>query len=146
MRNRILTLCLCASGLGGIARAEDVAPGLWELSLEAKVDAEPGFQPGPMTLTQCITKQDAQDPGKVLSPLASAGATDCTYTNKSYAGQEFRFTMQCAGTLGLTTTGVVTFSATTLHGAMTTSSLIEGKSVEFKSTLTGHRVGGCSAP
>jgi len=143
MRNHVVTLCLYASGLTGIAHAEDIGPGLWELSLEAKVEAEPGFQPGPMTLTQCITKQDALDPSKVLSPIASAGATDCSYTNKNYAGQEFRFTMQCSGTLKLTTTGEVTFSATTLRGAITTSSLIDGKNVEFKSTLSGRRVGEC---
>jgi hypothetical protein len=126
-----------------MARAEDIKPGLWDLSLEARVDAEPGFQPGPVSLTQCITKEDARDPGKVLVPIASAGATGCTFTKENYAGQAFQFAMQCSGTLSLETTGEVTFSATTLRGLLTTSSLIDGKKVEFKSMLSGRRIGEC---
>ena len=143
MRSRIVTLGLCALSLASAARADDIAPGLWELSLEARVDSEPGFQPGPMTLNQCVTPADASDPGKLLGPIAAAGATDCSYLEKRYVGREFRFTMQCSGTLELTTTGTVTFSTTMLRGLITTSSSIDGKRVEFKSALAGHRLGDC---
>jgi hypothetical protein len=141
--NRIVTVALCAVALTSVARAEDIAPGLWELSLEARVDAEPDFQPGPMTLNQCVTADDARDPSKILGPLASAGASGCSYSEKRYAGQEFRFTMHCSGTLELKTTGEVTFSATMLRGMITTSSVIDGKKVEFKSALVGRRLGDC---
>lgn len=142
MPNRIAALALCALGLAGVARAEDPLPGLWELSLEAKVESEPGFRPGPMKVNQCLTK-DATDPSALLGPVASAGASDCTYSKKRYSGQDFRFTMECAGTFELTTTGEVTFSATNVRGVLTTSSAIAGKKVEFKSTLVGHRLGDC---
>jgi len=141
--SRIVTLGLCALALASVALAEDIAPGLWELSLEARVDSEPDFQPGPMTLNQCVTKDDARDPGKLLGAIASAGATGCSYSQTSYVGQVFRFTMQCAGTLELKTTGEVTFSATALRGVITTSSSIDGKKVEFKSALVGRRLGEC---
>jgi len=143
MRIRILALGLCIFGLAGVARAEDLAPGLWELSLEAKVDAEPGFQPGPITVNQCVSKSDTRDPSKLLAPIASAGASGCNYSEKSYVGQKFRFAMQCSGTLELKTTGEVTFSATALRGTLTTSSSIDGKTVELKSTLVGRRLGDC---
>lgn len=143
MPNRIVTLGLCTLALAGVARAEDIAPGLWELSLEARVDSDAGFQPGPMTLNQCITTDDARDPGKLLGPIAAAGATGCSYSEKHYVGKKFHFTMQCSGTLELKTTGEVTFSATMLRGMITTSSSIDGKTVEFKSALIGHRLGDC---
>jgi len=143
MRARILTLGLCTLALAGVVRADDIAAGLWELSLEARVDAEPAFQPGPITSNQCLTKADASDPSKLLAPIASAGATGCTYLEKSYEGQTFRFTMQCSGTFELRTSGQVTFSSTMLHGLITTSSLVDGKKVEFKSTLVGRRLGDC---
>jgi hypothetical protein len=143
MRNRFLALGLGALVLAGVARAEDLAPGLWELALEAKVDAEPGFQPGPITVNQCVTKSDTRDPSKLLAPIASAGASGCNYSEKSYVGQKFRFAMQCSGTLELKTTGEVTFTATALRGTLTTSSSIDGKTVELKSTLVGHRLGDC---
>jgi hypothetical protein len=143
MSSRIVTLGLYALIGAAVAHAEDLAPGLWQLSLEARVESAPGFHPGPMTLNQCVTKEDAADPGKLLGPVASAGASDCSYSKTSYVGQEFRFTMECAGALELRTTGEVTFSATMLRGLITTSSLIEGKKVEFKSTISGHRLGDC---
>jgi hypothetical protein len=139
----IVTTGLCALALAGIARADDIAPGLWELTLEASVESDPGFQPGPMTLNQCISKEGPRDPGTLLGPIAGAGATGCSYSEQSYLGQEFRFTMQCSGALDLKTTGTVTFSATTLRGMMTTSSAIDGKTVQFKSVLVGHRLGEC---
>ena len=140
---RIVALGLGALALASAARADDIAPGLWELTLEARVASEPDFQPGPMTLNQCVTQEDARDPSKLLGPIAAAGATGCSYSERSYAGQEFRFTMQCSGTLELKTTGEVTFTATTLRGLLTSSSSIEGKTVEFKSALIGHRLGEC---
>jgi hypothetical protein len=129
--------------LASVARGEDIGPGLWELSLEARVDSDPGFQPGPMTLNQCITQDAASDPSKLAGPIAAAGATGCSCSEKSYVGQEFRLTMQGSGTLELTTTGEVTFSATMLRGMITTFSSIDGKKVEFKSALIGHRLGEC---
>jgi Protein of unknown function (DUF3617) len=140
---RIVTTGLCALALAGTACAEDVAPGLWELTLEARVESDPAFQPGPITLNQCVSKDGPRDPGTLLGPIAEAGATGCSYSEQSYVGQEFRFTMQCAGILELKTTGTVTFSATTLRGTLTTSSSIDGKKVEFKSALVGHRLGEC---
>jgi hypothetical protein len=111
--------------------------------MEARVDAEPGFQPGPITANQCLTKADAKDPSKLLSSIATAGASGCNYSEKSYAGQKFRFAMQCSGTLELKTTGEVTFSATALRGTITTVSSLDGKKVELKSTLVGRRLGDC---
>jgi len=141
--SHIVTLGLCTLALASVARAEDIAPGLWELSLEARVDSDAGSQPAPVTLSQCITKDDARDPSKILGPIAAAGATGCSYSKKSYVGQEFRFTMECSGTLELKTSGEVTFSATKLRGMIATSSSIDGKKVEIESALVGRRLGDC---
>lgn len=143
MRKRIVAVGLFLVALAGIAHADDIAPGLWELSLEARVQSDPGFKPGPTTVNQCVTGDDAADPSKLLGPIASAGATGCSYVEKSYVGHEFRFTMQCSGLFELRTTGTVTFSATTLRGLITTTSSIDGKMVEFKSALAGRRLGEC---
>src|ERR1700752_2710221 len=104
---RLSILILSTFALTATAGAEDLAPGLWELSLEPRVEADPGFQPVPLTLNQCVTKEDARDPGRVLKPLTAAGATDCSYSTKSYVGDNFRFTMQCPGSLDLQTSGEV---------------------------------------
>ena len=143
MATRIIAILLVACSISGVARADDVAPGLWEIILAAKVDAEPGFDPGPLTTNQCLTKKDAQDPSRILGSLATAGASDCTYSKAAYAGNTLHFAMQCSGTLSLKTTGDITFSSTKMSGALTTSSSIDGKSVVFKSALTARRLGDC---
>lgn len=140
---RFMVLCVGVLALANVAAADDLAPGLWELSLEARVEAEPDFHPGPFTVNQCLTKHDTSDLSKVLAPLTTEGAGDCNYSEKRYAGKTFRFALQCSGTLQLKTTGEVTFSATALQGTLTTSSAIDGKTVEFTSVIAGRRLGDC---
>jgi len=140
---RFVVICLGALALATVAAADDIAAGLWELSLDARVEADPGFQPGPLTVNQCVTKGDTKDPSKILGPITTSGAADCNYSEKRYVGETFHFTVQCSGTLGLKTAGEVTFSPTALRGTMTTWSTIDGKQVEFKSTIAGRRIGDC---
>jgi hypothetical protein len=125
------------------AVAGDVAPGLWEISLEASVDAAPGFAPGPLSVNQCFTKQDVRDPGKLLSSVTTAGASDCSYTERGYVGDHFRFKMQCGGTLHLQSSGDVSVAPGRIDGVMTTTSTIDGMQVEFHSTIHGRRLGDC---
>ena len=143
MTSRLVALGLGLLACAAVGASGDLAPGLWELSLSAKVPAEPGFDPGSFTVTQCLTAGDAANPSKILGPLTTPSSGQCSFANTSYAGGNLRFSMVCNGTLGLKTTGEVSYSATTMHGELTTSSTIDGKSVEFKSVISGHRLSDC---
>ena len=143
MTIRLTMLCLALLTLGNVARAEDLAPGLWELSLEAGIGADAAFQSAPVKVIQCLTKDDARDPSKVLGMIAAPGAAGCGYSEKSYVGDTFRFAMQCSGTLDLNTSGEVTFSATAVRGTITTSTTIDGKKVEFQGVIVNRRLGDC---
>src|ERR1035438_2696572 len=81
--------------------AADMSPGLWEITLESRVAAQPGFAPEPFRLTQCLTAADTRDPSKVLGGIANPGASGCTYSNKAYTGNTFRFSMQCTGSFAI---------------------------------------------
>src|SRR3972149_9071693 len=98
MRAELGALVLLAgTGLPMATFAEDMTPGLWEIAMETRVAASPGFAPGPFKLSQCLTAADVRDPSKLLGGLANPGASSCTYTDKSYSGSTFRFTMTCSG-------------------------------------------------
>jgi hypothetical protein len=125
------------------AQAQDISPGLWQLTVETRVSATPGFAPAPYTLNQCFTAADARDPSRVLGGVANPGASDCTYTDKTYRGNTFRFTMQCAGIFGITTRGEMSFTATTLDGTITASADVGGQKTEFSNRISGRRIGGC---
>jgi hypothetical protein len=143
MKGPIPLLCLALLGVPVGALADEPLPGLWELTLETRVPAEPGFEAPPQTISQCLTEADARDPSKVLGPLASSGGSDCRYTQSGYQGNVFRFVLQCASPLPLKTTGNVSFSASSVQGTMETSSTVDGRSVEFASKLSGRRLGDC---
>ncbi len=123
--------------------ADDVSAGLWEISLEARVEAAPDFAPGPTTLTQCLAKADARDPAKLLASVTTPESGDCSFTERSSVGDHFRFKMQCTGTLQMRSTGDVSVSPNRIDGVITTSSTIDGVPVELRSTIHGRRIGDC---
>lgn len=125
------------------AQAQDISPGLWQLTIETRVGAVPGFVPAPYTLNQCFTAGDARDPSRVLAGIGNPGASDCTYTDKAYRGNTFHFSMQCAGSFAISTTGEVSFTATTLDGTINAIADVGGQKVEFSNRISGKRIGGC---
>ena len=123
--------------------AADMSPGMWEITLEARVAAQPGFAPEPFRLTQCLTAADTRDPSKVLGGLANPGASGCTYTDKVYAGNTFRFSMQCAGNFAIQSQGEVSFTADAMNGTITAVANVGGQKTEFSNKVSARRLGGC---
>ena len=125
------------------SHAADIAPGLWEITLESRVAGQPGFALEPFRQQQCLSAADARDPSALLGGMANPGASGCTYTDKSYSGNSFRFSMQCAGTFALQSQGEVSFTADTMSGSITAVANIGGEKTEFRNKVSAHRLGGC---
>lgn len=123
--------------------AADIQPGLWELVVESRLAASPELPPESIALEQCFTKQDAQDPSRILGGVASMGATDCTYTEKSNSGNVFRFRMECAGSHGIRASGEIAYSASSMDGRIITVANMAGQTAELQSRITARRLGGC---
>ena len=141
---KIALAALVAAGLAaGGAAAADLSPGLWEITLDARVQADGAFAPGPMTLRQCVSAADARDPSRIIGPLSTPGATGCQYTERSYSGGTFRFALDCSGTYGIRSKGSVTFGATGFDGTMSATANLTGQPVEFENRISGKRIGDC---
>ena len=123
--------------------AADLSPGLWEITLETRVAAQPGFAPAPVRLRQCLTAADARDPSALLGGLANPGARGCSYSDKSYSGNTFRFSMQRDGSFGIKSRGEVTFSAETMNGTISVTADVGGKKTELNNKISARRLGGC---
>ncbi len=141
--SRLLRCILLVLTLSAPVLAQDLSPGMWEISVEARVPASPGFAPAPFKLNQCLTPQDARDPGKLIGSIANPGATGCTYGNSTLTGNSLRFTMKCAGTLDLRAAGEVSFTPSTLNGTIVSTSTIGGQKVEMQSIVSARRAGNC---
>lgn len=117
-----------------------IAPGLWQITVQTGSAA---VAMPPIQVNQCLTAADAADPSKLLGSVANPGASGCSYSNRSYAGNMFSFTMTCEGTLAIKASGSVSFTATNLSGTINTSANINGQPVDMKNAISAQRVGDC---
>ena len=117
-----------------------IAPGLWQITVQTGSAA---VAMPPIQVNQCLTAADAADPSKLLGSVANPGASGCSYSNRSYAGNMFSFAMTCEGTLAIKASGSVSFTATNLSGTINTSANINGQPVDMKNAISAQRVGDC---
>ncbi|MFA7269389.1 MAG: DUF3617 family protein [Sterolibacterium sp.] len=145
MKNSLLPLILGAmlAVTPATAFAEDLSPGLWEITLETRVPSAEGYTLAPNRITQCLTASDARDPSAMIGPLSTQGATGCGYTSKSYTGGNFRFAMECKGSFELKTRGDISFSANGMNGTITATGNLGGKTTEFENKISARRLGNC---
>lgn len=143
MKKSELLVLLAASIAAPLTLAEDLTPGLWEITMESRVPTEAGWKPAPFTLKQCLSAGDAKDPTKLVGSIATPGASGCNFTEKSYSAGTFRFSLDCAGSFGLKTRGTVTFGASSFGGTITATGNLGGQVTEFQNQVSGRRVGGC---
>ncbi|WP_435627655.1 DUF3617 domain-containing protein [Candidatus Ferrigenium straubiae] len=143
LRGRQIIAGMLLAIMGTATLAADIQPGLWELVVESRIAAAPGFSPEPVTMQQCLTELDAQDPSRILGGVSNPGATNCTYTEKSSSGNVFRFRMECAGSLGIQARGEIAYSASAMDGRIVTVAGTAGQPTELQSRITARRLGGC---
>jgi len=125
------------------AFADDISPGSWQIMMETRVPAEPGFAPPAFQLTQCLTAEDARDPSRVLGGVSNPGASGCNYTDKSYSGNTFTFAMTCGGGYGIKASGRIAFTANSMDGTIQSTANVAGKPVETQNKISARRLGSC---
>jgi len=144
MRTWILATAVTASLVAPPAsHAADITPGLWEITVESRVAASPGFVPPASRLTKCLTARDARDPSQVLGEIATQGATGCTYAERRYVGDTLAFSVVCAGAFAIMSTGTVSFTANTMEGNIAAKANMGGQNVEMQNKVSARRLGGC---
>ena len=111
----------------------DLEPGNWEISARTEVQ---GVQdPQALTLTQCLTREQAADPGS----LFGRGGTSCEFLNKKDDGSVMTFDVACAMQPPVRGAGKVSYSSQSLEGDLELR--LEG--VSMRSHISGRRLGGC---
>ena len=127
-----------------LAFAQDVSPGLWEITMETRVPTEAGFQPPPYKMTQCLTAESAKDPGMLFSQIGNPGASNCRYSDRNYhGGNTFTFAMKCHGTFDIRSSGKVAFTKDTMDGMVSAIANVGDKDVETQNKVSARRLGGC---
>jgi len=79
----------------------------------------------------------------VLGGVSNPGASGCNYSDKSYSGNTFSFSMQCAGTYEIKASGRVSFTAETMQGMIDSTANFGGKPVRTQNKISARRLGNC---
>jgi hypothetical protein len=128
--------------LGCGARADDIQPGLWKISLESSVAASPDWRPEPFVLTQCLTESDARDPARLLTGLGGGGVSGCEFFDENRSAGRLSFSIRCGGELGVKGRGEMSFAATRLDGTLD-ANLGEAEKVDMRNKLHATYLGPC---
>jgi hypothetical protein len=114
-----------------------VRDGQWEITTEMDMPGMPMKMPA-MKTTQCITKQQAEDPNSAV-PQSQNKNSACKVSDYKLSGNKVTWTMKCEGQDAMTGTGEITYGVGSYDGwmKMTTS---KG---EMTMKYTGKRLGDC---
>jgi uncharacterized protein DUF3617 len=111
----------------------DLEPGNWEITARTEVQ---GVQdPKAFTQTQCLTREQAADPGGLFGNRG----TSCEFLNKNDSGSLITFDVACATQPPLRGSGKVSYSSQSLEGDLELR--LEGFTT--RSHISGRRLGGC---
>jgi hypothetical protein len=130
------------------AQAAQPQPGQWRVTSKTTIAGLPAGVPAGMgqqehTQTQCITPEQAKDPGKNWQRPDGRGSQNCTNKN-SWNGSVLTIDTTCTGNPPTTIKGTMTFdSATHYKGSMNSSSSAGGAPMQVTIAIEGQRTGEC---
>ncbi len=111
--------------------------GRWEVKMEMEIPGMPMKMPA-MTTTQCITKEQAEDPQRSV-PQGRGAPANCKVSDYKVTGNKVTWSMKCEGPDAMSGTGELTYGENTYDGVMKMER--EGQAMTMK--YTGKRLGDC---
>ena len=136
MKLRLLTLCALVLALAVPSFAEGkspMKPGKWQITIQMDMPNMPIKMP-PMTVTQCITKEQPENP----QPPKSKRDADCKVADYKLDGDTVTWSIDCPKQQ-MTGDGKITFSGDTYDGV---THLKKGDSV-ITQKYSGKYLGAC---
>ena len=128
-----VAMALSVSALAQSARRD----GRWEVKTEMEMPGTPMKMP-PMTMTQCITKEQAEDPQRSV-PQGRGTPNNCKVFDYKVTGNTVTWSMKCEGPEAMSGTGEITYGENTYEGVMKMER--QGQTMTMK--YAGKRLGDC---
>jgi len=96
----ILTVSALALTAALVFAQQPRRDGNWEIKIQVVLEGMPQGAP-PFTTTQCITKEQADDPSKMI-PQGPDNMSDCKVSDYKYVGNKATWSMACTGQMPMT--------------------------------------------
>lgn len=143
MKRRALVLFTVAIGLTVSVLAQGPRrDGKWEVTMEMDMPGMPMKMP-PQVMTQCVTKEQANDPLKAFPQGRGRGGdnSNCKVTDQKIEANKVSWKMACEGQMPMTGTGEMTYGENSYTGTVTMDMGGRGMTMKY----AGKRVGECDA-
>jgi hypothetical protein len=140
---------MCAVAMSVSLLAQGPGPrrdGNWQVTIEMEMPGMPQRMP-PMTMTQCVTKEQANDPSKIVpeGPGGRGGMPpDCKVSDMKNEGNKLSWSMKCEGQNAMTGTGEFIYTADTYTGTMKMNMERGGQPMAMTMKYSGKRLGDCT--
>ena len=116
--------------------------GRWEVTSQMSMTGMNMNMP-PTTMTQCITKEDVDDPSKQMAPQGRGGAApDCKMSDFKVDGNKVSYKMVCTSPQPATATAEMIYGVDKFDGTMTMEMNRGGQQMTMINKMTGKRLGG----
>ena len=112
--------------------------GRWEVKTEMEMPGMPMKMPA-MTTTQCITKEQAEDPQRSV-PQGRGAQNNCKVSDYKMSGNKVSWSMKCEGPEAMSGTGEITYGDNVYDGVMKMTR--QGQVMTMK--YSGKRLGDCT--
>ena len=146
MRLSHATLIAVVLGLSAAPLAQ--APrrdGKWEVTMTMEMAGMPASMP-PVKTTQCITKEQADDPQKLVlqQPQRGNQQSDCKVSDYLVSGNKVTYSMKCTTPAPMDATGEIIYGDNTYNGTMKMNMGRGGQSMAMTMKYSARRLGDCT--
>lgn len=144
MKAALAAAAVAAVVLAASTRAQEGPrrDGRWQVTVEMSMPGMPAGLP-PMTMEQCITKEEAADPESMIPQTQGgrgAAPGDCQVTDQKISGSKVSWAMTCTGSEPMSGTGEFTYTDNGYTGVVKMDR--EGQTMTMK--YSGKRLGDCA--
>jgi len=133
-----MMVCMGAFFVSTPVRAIDMKEGMWEHTMEVKMEGMSGVPAMPFTTKQCMTKKD-------LVPQSSENKENCKILEQKITGNKVVWKAKCTEKDSvIESEGDVTYNGTTYSGSQKTKITEKGGQVMTSTAkMKGRRIGDC---
>lgn len=131
-----------AIGAGGVAHADGLQAGLWQVTNRPEINGEAGPQTQNM---RCLTAEDVGDLARTFSPVSRTTNSTCERVEHESTPLRLKWRLQCRGQLDMDVAGEFNFDSPQHYSAtVIASSSMMGRLMQtIRTAIDGRWVGEC---
>jgi hypothetical protein len=134
-RRLIAATFIVAASVALVAQAP-VRDGKWEVTAQMDMPGMPMKMP-PMTMTQCITKEQIDDPNQMVPKSSQDKNNSCKVTDYQIDGNKATWKMTCEGAQPMTGNGEIVYAGDAYDGWMKMNMKAGEMTMKYKAKRLG---------